>query len=85
MQNPVKHRQCRVFCENSKQLKTVNYFFRNAPSQMFECVRNMPLAWMYLIIFRRVSSAGIYLNTPEYCVIVCQKIVEHKLSTFIVP
>ena len=32
-----------VFYENSKQLKTVNYFFKKAPSQIFGWVRNTPL------------------------------------------
>ena len=30
IQNPVKHLRLSFFCENSKQLKTVNYFFKKS-------------------------------------------------------
>ena len=69
------------FYENSKQLKTVYYFFKNAPSQIFGWVRKTPLIWMYLVIFRSVFS---WYNVNILCVIVCQKIMQHKLLTFIV-
>ena len=82
IQDPVKHLQCSFFCENTKQLKAVKYFFKKAPSQIFGWVRYTPLIWMYLVIFRSVSSACIHVNI--LCVIVCQKIVQRKLLTFIV-
>ena len=70
------------FCKFSKQLKTVNHFFKKDPSQIFDWVQNRPPIWIYLIIFRTASSACIYLNI--LCVIVCQKIMEHKPLTTIV-
>ena len=32
-----------LFCKDSQQLITINYFCKNAPSQMFHWVLNMPL------------------------------------------
>ena len=71
--NPVKYVQWTLFCENSKEIKIVNYIFKKVWSEMFNWVWNTPLKWMYLVIFRCVSSACIYLNI--LCVIICQKIV----------
>ena len=82
IQNPVNHLRWSFLYGNSKQLKTVNYFFKKAPSQIFVWVRNTPLIWMYLVSFRSVSSAAIHVNI--ICVLACQKIVQHKLLTFIV-
>ena len=81
IQNPVNHLRWSFLYKNSKQLKTVKYFFKKAPSQIFGWVRNTPLIWMSLVIFRSMSSDGIHANI--LCVIVCQIIVQHKLSTFI--
>ena len=82
IQNPVNHLRWSFLYGNSKQLKTVNYFFKKAPSQIFVWIRNTLPIWMYLVSFRSVSSAAIHVNV--ICVVVCQKIVQHKLLTFFV-
>ena len=79
-----------IFRENSQRLKTVDCFCKKVPSQMLDWVLKTLLMWMYLIIFRRVFSACIYLNISCvmcFCVFVffiCQIILQLKLLTFIV-
>ena len=72
---PVQTSAVEHYCENSKELKTVNYFPKKASSQRFNWVPNTPLIWMYLVIFRPVYLACTYPNI--LCVIIC-------LLTFIV-
>ena len=70
---PSQTSMIQLFCKNSKQLQTANYLFKKAPSQIFGWVQNTSPIWMYLVIFRSVSSACIHVSI--LCVIVCQKIV----------
>ena len=36
-------------CKNSQRLEAVNYFYKNAPSQMFDWVLRAPLSFMETI------------------------------------
>ena len=79
---PSQTSMMQLFCENSKQLQTANYLFKKAPSQIFGWVQNTS----DMDVFSYFQKCVFSLHTREYslCKIVCQKIVWHKLLTFIV-
>ena len=52
--------QDRVFCENSSQLKAVNYFCKKASSQLFDMVLNGPYGSKWTIdIFEHTIKVSI--------------------------
>ena len=74
IQHPVHHLSWSFFYKNSEQLKTVNYFFKKAPSQIFGWVRNTPLIQMYSVIFRSVFS----WHTREYSL--CSSLSKNRVA-----